>query len=571
MQPNFLYIFIFILALIGCEIDGLENTLYQTNILIIFLALSFLAISTVKYFSNDEEIRTINKAEICLFFYLIWAAGSFYYSINPDITSFPAMKSLGALAFGLGLFLYLKSINQLTQLWLVSFVFAGIHGISGIIEQFFPFYLNSPLKINGSSSLFSHPNFYACYLQIHVPIGLYLFFKTDKGFLKTLISIGWISIIISLAFTGSIAGQLIAGLQIVVSLWFFKNKEKFDQARVVVLGLIIGITIFFGLNKFLFGGQPIIEFKQVMASTNIDHLYFMHIGNRLVYWLGGWEIFVNHWLAGSGLATFSELYPFTGLFDIYPKSGLPPHAHNLYVQTASDTGLIGLSLLVACPLWLIIKFFKNFDKSYGDIQGLKFFLFLSLSGFLIHNISEYNWLNSLFIYYFTFQIVSMGFILNIESSNNARITDTLNKRILFSTLTLSIILIGLTLSNYNKYNQIILKDVLASHSHTEVHQKLDKAKRLCEGCSMPHYLSGLSNLSEAKKYQNADLLNRAQNDFSEVLKRNPYNSKVYMVQGDILNIQGNRQKAEKSYQMALRDSRYKEIALKKLKNLEKLE
>lgn len=286
MQPNFLYIFIFILAFIGCEIDGLENTLYQTNILIIFLALSFLAISTVKYFSNDEEIRTINKAEICLFFYLIWAAGSFYYSINPDITSFPAMKSLGALAFGLGLFLYLKSINQLTQLWLVSFVFAGIHGISGIIEQFFPFYLNSPLKINGSSSLFSHPNFYACYLQIHVPIGLYLFFKTDKGFLKTLISIGWISIIISLAFTGSIAGQLIAGLQIVVSLWFFKNKEKFDQARVVVLGLIIGITIFFGLNKFIFGGQPIIEFKQVMASTNIDHLYFMHIGNRLVYWLG---------------------------------------------------------------------------------------------------------------------------------------------------------------------------------------------------------------------------------------------------------------------------------------------
>jgi hypothetical protein len=568
MQRYLLYLFVFVLAFIGCEINSLTHALFDTNALMVFLALSFFALCFIKNLSSGIEVKQPEKPELFIFVYLIWAAGTFYFSVNPDLTSYGAMKCLATLAFGLGLFLYLKNKEMLNDIWLLSFIFAGIHGAAGIIEQFFPIISALSLPINGSRSLFTHPNFYSCYLQIHIPIGVYLYFNTIDVFRKNLIGIGWICILIALGFSGSIAGQLIAGLQIIAVIIFFWKTQNPDKVKLVASGVLAALIIYFGLNSFLLGVDPLFEIKNVGNQEVASKLYNVHVDNRLIYWFGTWKIFLNHWLTGSGLLTFTELYPFTGLLEKYPHALLPPHAHSLYIQTASETGLIGFSLLMSSVFFALKANVIKLKRSSGVTQELNFFLLLSFSGLLIHGISEYNWLISLFIYYFVLQVVSMRFALRENSDNGNKKLGILQSKVLFSTSVLAIILIGFSLLNYYQYNQIIIDKVPKAQSLEEVEQKLNQAKILCERCGVPYYISGFANLDEARKLQSSSLIDKAQQAFDELIKRNPYNSKVYMTQGDISLFQRNNQKAIESYKMAMRDSRYKEIAHKKLESLE---
>jgi len=569
MQHNFLYLFIFALAFIGCEINSLNHALFDTNALMVFLALSFLSLCFLKNFSSGTEIKPPGKPEFFLFLYLIWAAGTFYFSVNPDLTSYGSMKCLAALAFGLGLIFYLKNLEMLIDIWLLSFIFAGIHGAAGIIEQFFPLYLDASLSINGSRSFFTHPNFYSCYLQIHIPIGVYLYFNTIDVFRKKLIGIGWICILIALGFSGSMAGQLIAGLQIIAVILFFWKIQKLGKVKLVVFGVVAALIIYLSLNSFILGVDPLYEIKNIGNKEVASNLYGVHVDNRLVYWMGAWDIFLNHWLTGSGLLTFTELYPFTGFLEKYPHALLPPHAHSLYIQTASETGLIGFSLLMISILFVLKENVIKFKKTSGVTQELNFYLLLSFSGLLVHGISEYNWLISLFIFYFVLQVVSMRFALRENSDYGNKKSGILQSKVLFSISMFSIFLIGFSLFNYYQYNQIIIEKVPKAQTLDEVEQQLNQAKILCERCGVPYYLSGFANLDEAKKMQSSNLIDKAQQAFDELIKRNPYNSKVYMTQGDISLFQRNNQKAIASYKMAMRDSRYKEIARKKLESLER--
>jgi O-antigen ligase len=568
MQRYFLYLFIFALAFIGCEINSLTHTLFDTNALMVFLSLSFLIISFVKNLSSETKIESPGKSEFFLFLYLIWGAGTFYFSVNPDLTSYGAMKCLAALAFGLGLILYLKNLEMLNDIWLLSFIFAGIHGAAGIIEQFFPLYLDASLSINGSSSFFTHPNFYSGYLAIHIPIGVYLYFNTIDVFRKNLIGIGWICILIASGFSGSMAGQLIAGLQIMAVILFFWKTQKLGRVKLIVFGIITSLIIYFSLNSFILGVDPLYEIKNVGNKEVASHLYGVHVDNRLVYWMGAGDIFLNHWLTGSGLLTFTELYPFTGYLEQYPHALLPPHAHSLYFQIASETGLIGFSLLLATILFVFKTNIISFKKLSGPTKEFNFFLLLSFMGFLIHGISEYNWLISLFIYYFVLQVVSMRFLLRENSDNGNKKSGILQSKVLVSITILSLFLIGFSLLNYYQYNKIIIDRVPKAQSLEEVEQQLSQAKKLCERCGVPYYLAGFANLDEAKKLQSSRLIDKAQQAFDELIKRNPYNSKVYMTQGDLYLFQRNAKKAIASYKMAMRDSRNKEVAHKKIASLE---
>ncbi|MFT4579251.1 MAG: O-antigen ligase [Nitrospinales bacterium] len=567
MQRYFLFLFIFALAFIGCEINSLTHALFDTNALMVFLALSFLSLCFLKNSSSRAEIVPPGKPEFFLFLYLIWATGTFYFSVNPDLTSYGAMKCLAALAFGLGLILYLKNIEMLNDIWLLSFIFAGIHGVAGITEQFFPLISALPLPINGSRSFFTHPNFYSGYLTIHIPIGIYLYFNTTDIFRKNLIGIGWICILIALGFSGSMAGQLIAGLQIMAVILFFWKIQSLGRVKLVVFGVVTALIIYFSLNGFILGVDPLYEIKNVGNEEVASNLYGVHVDNRLVYWMGAWDIFLNHWLTGSGLLTFTELYPFTGFLEKYPHALLPPHAHSLYLQTASETGLIGFSLLMASILFAFKANIMKIQKLNGPTKELNFFLLLSFSGLLIHGISEYNWLISLFIYYFVLQIISMRFVLRENSDNGNKKLGLFQSNALFSISVFSIFLIGFSLLNYYQYNQIIIEKVSKAQTLDEVEEQLGQAKNLCERCGVPYYLSGFANLDEAKKLQSSSLIDKAQQAFDELIKRNPYNSKVYMTQGDIFLFQRKNQKAIESYKMAMRDSRFKEIAHKKLESL----
>jgi len=573
MQRNFLYFYIFVLAFLGCEINGLEDVWQDATALMVFLSVSFLIISSVEIYNSPEKENLPGKSEIFLFLFLIWSASTFYFSVNPDLTSFPAMKCLGALAFGLGLFLYLENKNQLTQVWLVSFVFAGILGTSGVIERFFPLFIIEQLaSVSSSKSLFVNPNFYSCYLLLHIPVGIYLYFRTSSAFTKNLIGIGWIFSLVALGLSDSQAAQLITGMQIIATILYFQAHKEPERAKLVGLAALVAFLIFFNLVHLIPGANAFSPEIGVAAPKIEGAWLFSHVGVRLRFWLGAWRIFCEHWLIGGGLWTYSNLYPFTGLLEVYEEgitSRVPPHAHNLYLQTAAESGLIGLALLAGCLIFLFKDSLKIVIQKKRETRDFSFFLLCSVSGFLIHNISESNWLNSLFIYYFVLLVVSMGLLYRESTAQVYNGSLFLKKSFTLPSIFFVALLIGFALSNYYKYNQIIFKNLPFSQTPSDIEYELRRAKNLCKQCGSPYYLSGFAKIEEYKKIKNPELLNEAQKEFSEALFRNPYNPEINMFQGDIYNLQRRKEDAKRSYKAAMKHPWYTLSALERIKTLEK--
>ena len=243
---------------------------------------------------GKENSISIGQPELCLFLFLVWSAATFYSSVNPEITIFPAIKCLGALAFGIGLFLYLEKKGKLVEVWLVSYIFASIHASLGVLERFFILFLPENLAIYssvvGSESLFTNQNYYSCYLLLHIPIGIYFYFKTPTTLSKNLIGLGWIIILVAVGVSESLAAQLIAALQIGASVLYFLLHKKPQQAKVVGLTTFIAFIIFMGLIRLIPEGNA--SAPEIVMSAPVGESDWLsnHVGLRLRYWLAGWRI-----------------------------------------------------------------------------------------------------------------------------------------------------------------------------------------------------------------------------------------------------------------------------------------
>lgn len=409
------------------------------------------------------------------------------------------------------------------------------------------------LPVVGSESLFTNQNYYSCYLLLHIPIGIYLYFKTPASFSKNLIGLGWIIILVALGVSESLAAQLIAALQIGVSVLYFLVHKRPTQAKVVALTSFVAFIIFIGLIRLIpLGNGSSPEIAISAPGVESDWLS-NHVGLRLRYWLAGWRIFCDHWLFGSGLWTYYEVFPYTGMLEVYDKpiyNMVPSHAHSFYFQTLAETGFIGIVLLFSCLIFLFRSNIKLIIETKKHPLDLNFFLLVSTVGYLIHNISEYNWLNSLFVYYFVLLIVSMGYLSRVNSPQAYGLISLRKVFVLPSVLLLALV-VGFSGVYFYKHYQIKLKPVYLKQTMDEYESELNLAKNLCESCGGPRYLLGLAKLDQYRASKNNELLNEAQKEFSEALVRNVYNPKINLLQGDIYLLQGNIKDARQSYTMAM--------------------
>ena len=190
-----------------------------------------------------------------------------------------------------------------------------------------------------------------------------MYFKTPTSLSKNQIGLGLIIILIALGVSESLAAQLIAALQIGASVLYFLVHKKPQQAKLVSLPSFIAFIIFMGLIRLIPEGNA--SAPEIVMSAPVGESDWLsnHVGLRLRYWLAGWRIFCDHWLFGSGLWTYYEVFPYTGLLEVYDKpiyNMVPSHAHSFYFQTLAETGLI------------------LFMKKNLTIQRMKFFIRLAL-------------------------------------------------------------------------------------------------------------------------------------------------------------------------------------------------
>jgi O-antigen ligase len=104
-----------------------------------------------------------------------------------------------------------------------------------------------------------------------------------------------------------------------------------------------------------------------------------HLGDRSLYWRVAWEMFERRPLFGTGAGTFESYWLELRELDVGVRD-----AHNLYLETAAELGLVGLALLVALLTVPIVSARAERDPLVTSALG-------GYSVFLVHAAFEWDW------------------------------------------------------------------------------------------------------------------------------------------------------------------------------------
>jgi len=111
-------------------------------------------------------------------------------------------------------------------------------------------------------------------------------------------------------------------------------------------------------------------------------------GGRTIFWGNVTSIVRDFPLLGSGLGSFESVYPY------YDQSGFEmrlTHAHNDYLEAASEVGIVGAICLFAGVIFLLVKMFLTWrERRSLEIKGLATGGMISVVVMLFHSLTDFN-------------------------------------------------------------------------------------------------------------------------------------------------------------------------------------
>jgi tetratricopeptide (TPR) repeat protein len=567
--------------------------------------LTFLLIACwVQSSKNDKNLLKLSG--ITLFIFFLWGIVGQSFSIDPELSYYGFLKYLSAAIFIIAASLYSKNEKNVSViLWtcLVSsiinaFIVIGQHYSLSWVHLEKSLWGNSTVYISthgvearkwGNPSTFSNINYFSCYLLLQLPIAVALFFNTQTPWKKSLSAVAFGLIVISLIYSKSIGGQIVAALEIILLLLVYLGWASITRKIAVAGGIVIGIIsillivatalpadykskLFIRPPKIDLGHEPPLQTKgeRVAASKNFELLGIPinqlvpvkleraivdgNILSRTIYWRVAWEIAKEKPLTGTGSLTFGALYPYfkTKIVEnlklrYIQKS--PPHAHNLYFQILSDHGWIGLIIFAG---FLFVWFKRVFDViQISDKTPFKkeaLAVAIACFGFLTQNFMEVNWLVSSFIFHFALLVVIFDFYHSqiFPKKNNA-------PHKIYLGISIILCLVA-TFSAYcfRQYNQILKVEILHSQRAETFIQIAEKAERFCPSCASAKVIFAKTLLQEYKINPNPTFLEEAQNKLEDAVLKNPYHVLVLTYLGNIYGLQGRKEEALQKLSLALK-------------------
>ncbi len=463
---------------------------YESITLIITLSLLFLLSS---YFSSSAqriERYPVSYIATLLVVFLVWSAFGYLYTVDQDNSFSSILLNISGIALLIGLVLNIREDEYLIKFLWVAIFCAGLMSLIAILQQFpISAELFPKITMQMSTGLYGHKNALATYLLLHFPLSIYFYFYSESNNKKYLAGVLSILILLGLIFSKSRGGQLVLIIQIISILAYFYIKKDYTK----ILGLFIGLGLTTGLILSIY------YYTKTYLYVNhvLEHMYggiitgessaWTGLENRFTYWEIGWEIFKDYWFTGTGPWTFELLFPkyLAGSMLSLETSQNSPHSHNIFIQTATDTGFIGLGFLLILLIFIYSRGFNLVRSAHLKIKNFAFFLILSITGFMIHNQIEYNWIQINFIYPFIYFVFAVDFLdRKYKPRNNY---DKKISPLICSYIIVTFVLVGtLSTISYYKYQNILYEKIMTGAGVAKMRMLTNKAKTYCPSCGWPH-------------------------------------------------------------------------------------
>lgn len=230
-----------------------------------------------------------------------------------------------------------------------------------------------------------NPNILAQYLELIIPLTLGLFWST-RDWLRKALLLGAASLMfLCLILTYSRAGWIAFALSIIV---FSILRDR----RILLVAGIAGLV-----GMYFLPGSVMERIASIGNLSESSNTY------RIFIWKASLKMIRDFWYCGVGLGVqaFAKIYN-----GFYIREGVYAfHTHNLYLQILIETGVLGITMFLACVykafkfgLNAMVRSDNNIDKTV--IAGL----LAGILALLLHGLTENSFYNFKIIFMFWFSI-----------------------------------------------------------------------------------------------------------------------------------------------------------------------
>ncbi|MDO8565750.1 MAG: O-antigen ligase family protein [Candidatus Moranbacteria bacterium] len=296
-------------------------------------------------------------------------------------------------------------------IFMSQFLF-GVEKVFAWLIKILPFFLGSNLgqavidhpsllvNIGGATLLratafFPDPHVAAFYFGISGFLALGLFFQERKKYFLVMSAVLFFADLLTFS-RGAYFGLLVGTITFLLFGWkIFHTEAK----KWIVVGLILSSTLFFSF------GQPVLS--RFLSSFALEDTSSIE---RVVLWQEAFENIIERPFFGTGLGNY--------ILAVRPAESYrtPYYAHNLYLDVATELGLVGLFfflLILFIPLYGVLQ---NYVRT-KNILSLS--LAASLILYLIHSVFE-TALYSIHIFPLLLFVLALALIANEDEKSDLK-------------------------------------------------------------------------------------------------------------------------------------------------------
>lgn len=265
---------------------------------------------------------------------------------------------------------YFRTRRQIWTLVVILCLAAISQAIYGYIQYFFDigpqaFIRDASLRVYGT---FGQPNPFAGYINMTLIVALALTLLGGNAKTRILAGVTTAILLGAEIFSQSRGGEI----ALTVGLLLILIVGIPIMRKVAAIGSVGGLFIVAG---YLAGKVPQKLINPIINILGLKKISFTSpsaqdysTAERLAHWYAGVQMFITHPFTGVGIGNYPNAYPQYYITIFVNSLG---HAHNYYINTAAETGIIGLSAFLLFLIALFVagaQAYRSLNRRYREQQ-----------------------------------------------------------------------------------------------------------------------------------------------------------------------------------------------------------